>query len=102
MKQQSIPKPLRPHEIRGIFDRDPNTMALTIAVMAECDKPNAKRRVNELTAEFVEDFGQGTYRRVAAGDRTGETVHVSNVCRNCVAAKAKRAAGPKPRSRKAA
>lgn len=102
MKHKPIPKALRPHVVKALLDRDPQTMALTIGVMAECDKPNARRRVNELTAEFVEDFGDGTYRRVAAGDRTGEVVHISNVCRNCVSGKARRAAGPKPRAKKAA
>jgi hypothetical protein len=90
----------RPHILRPVLRRDPETRSVSTGVMAECDRPNDRRAVDDLTAEFVEEFDGETFRRV----ETGEVVPISDVCRKCLKARSKRAAGktrPKPAKRAA-
>lgn len=82
-----MPKPnKKPHCVRAILDRDPVTRALTKDVVARCEKPNDRRLVDDVDAEFVEDLGDGLYVRVAAGDLTGEIVPIGDVCKRCLKA----------------
>src|SRR5262245_26209846 len=72
----------KPHVIIGTVDRGPGSGATTLGGRARCERPNARRNVNELDAEFVVSHG-GYYLRVAAGGRTGEPVRASDICGHC-------------------
>jgi hypothetical protein len=60
--------------------RDANGHATTGA-KGLCDKPNRRRRVNDLKARFVHYLGEGLF----ADAETAERVPASDVCRHCQA-----------------
>lgn len=87
------------HILRPLFERNEDTRAVSMGVIAECDSPNDKRRVNDLHANFVEDFGDANFHNSNRGPSsyrnvsTGESVEPRHVCKHCIKARARRAAG---------